>query len=292
MPAVLIDKGRQATKSSTMETINSWKDLTFNSLNEMGLSIMKALPSILGAILILIIGWLITKVVVYILKKVLKFVKVDKLTDVVNEKNIFGKTDLKFNITNVIVGFVKWIMFLVFLIVAADIMNWNIVSVEIGNLLRYLPKLFSAIALFMVGLYIANFVKTAIKGVFESFDLSGSKIISNLVFYVIAIIITITALNQASIDTEIITNNLTIILGAFLGAIALAFGLGSREIIGDLLRTFYTRKNFEIGDKVKIKGVEGKVAAIDNICMTIATNDGKVILPIKDVVENKVEIVN
>ena len=275
-----------------METITSWKDLTLNSFNEIGNSIMKALPNILGALIILIVGWLITKLVVFVLKRVLGFIKVDKLTNTINEKNIFGKTDLKFNISKVVVGFVKWIMYLVFLIVAADIMNWTIVSEEIGNLLRYLPKLFSAIALFMVGMYIANFVKSAIKGLFDSFDLNGSKIISTLVFYIIAIIITITALNQAGIDTKIITNNLTIILGAFLAAIALAFGLGSREIIGDLLRTFYTRKNFEIGDKVKIKGLEGTVASIDNICMTIVTPTGKVVLPIKEVVENQVEIKN
>ena len=169
-------------------------------------------------------------------------------------------------------------------------MSWTIVSEEIGNLLRYLPKLFSAIALFMVGLYIANFVKKAIQGLFESFDLSGSKIISRLVFYIIAIIITITALNQAGIDTQIITNNLTIILGAFLAAIALAFGLGSREIVGDLLRSFYTRKNFAIGDKVTIDGIEGHIESIDNISLTLKNSNGKVVIPIKDVVETKVEI--
>ena len=41
-------------------------------------------------------------------------------------------------------------------------MSWEIVSKEIGNLLRYLPRLFSALALFMVGIYIAKFVKNAI----------------------------------------------------------------------------------------------------------------------------------
>ncbi len=273
-----------------METITNWKDLTFNSLNEMGINVMQAIPNILGALLILILGWIITKIVVFVLKRVLKFARVDRLTEIINEKELFGKADLKFNISSVIVGFVKWIMFLVFLIVAADIMNWEIVSVEIGNLLRYLPKLFSAIALFMVGIYIANFVKRAIRGLFESFDLTGAKAVSALVFYVIAIIITITALNQAGIDTEIITNNLTIILGAFLAAMAIAFGFGSKEVVGDLLRAFYTRKNFEVGQKINFKEVSGTVESIDNITMSIKTTRGKIILPIRDVVENKIEI--
>lgn len=273
-----------------METITNWKDLTFNSLNEMGINIMKAVPNVFGALLILLIGWFVTKIVVFVLKKILRFAKVDRVTEIINEKDLFGKADIKFNISNVIIGFVKWIMFLIFLIVAADIMNWEIVSIEIGNLLRYLPKLFSAIALFMIGLYIANFVKKAIKGVFESFDLNGGKIISNLVFYVIAIIITITSLNQAGIDTQIITNNLTIILGAFLAAVALAFGLGTKDIIGDLLRTFYTRKNFEIGQKIHFKNISGIVESIDNLTMSIKTVKGRILVPIREVTETQIEI--
>lgn len=273
-----------------METVNEWTNLTIESLTAMGEKIMTALPNILGAIVILILGWIVTKIVLFLLKKILKFARVDKLTEKLNELKILGDSKIKFSVTKVITVFVKWIMFLVFLIIAADIMNWEVVSKEIGNLLRYLPRLFSAIALFMIGIYIAKFVKKAIKGFYESFDLSGSKIISTLVFYIIAVIVTITAMNQAGIDTTVVTNNVTIILGAFLLAIAIGFGLGSREVIRDLLRTFYTRKNYELGDQVKINQLEGIVEAIDNISMTLKTEKGKVIIPIKDVVENQVEI--
>lgn len=273
-----------------METVNEWTNLTLTSLTAMGEKIMTALPNVIGAIVILIIGWLVSKIIVFLLKKILKFVRVDKLTEKLNDLKFFGDSKIKFSVTKVIVVFVKWLLFLVFLIIAADIMNWDVVSNEIGHLLRYLPKLFSAIAIFMVGIYIAKFVKKAIQGFYESFDLSGSKIISGIVFYIIAIIVTITALNQAGIDTTVVTNNVTIILGAFLLAISIGFGLGSRDVVADLLRTFYTRKNYEVGDHVKINDVEGSVEAIDNICMTIKTDNGKIIIPIKEVVESQVEI--
>ena len=281
MPQKAFSKNVENLKINNMETINYWKEITYNSLNKMGISIMEAVPKVLGALFILLLGWLITKLVVYLLKKILKAVKIDKITDVINEKDLFGKTDLKFNVTKVIVGFVKWGLFLVFLIIAADIMNWDAVSQEIGNLLKYLPRLFSALALFMIGLYIANFIRKAIKGVFESFDLNGSKIISSLIFYIICIIITVTALNQAGIDTDIITNNLTIILGAFLLTLAIGFGFGSKEIIGDLLRAFYTRKNFEIGQKIRFKGIEGVIESVNNVTMTLKVENGKLVLPVK-----------
>lgn len=273
-----------------METISEWKDLTLESLRTMGENIGATLPNIVGAMIILLVGWLITKVVLVILKKLFKVIKVDRLTEKINETDLFGKHDIEFKVSKVILSFVKWLMFLVFLIVAADIMNWNIISSEIGNLLRYLPKLFSAIALFMIGLYIANFIKKAVKGVFESFELSGSKIISNIVFYLILVFITVTALNQAGIDTTIITNNVTIILGSLLLALSIGFGLGSKEIITDLLRAFYTRKNHALGDVIKVNDIEGTIESIDNISITIKTNSGKIIVPIKEVVESRVEV--
>ncbi len=274
-----------------MDKVSQMSNKTLESLSGWTEKLVPTLQNLLGAIVVLIVGWLITKFVIYLLRKILKFAKVDKLTQKLNELKVFGDSKIKFSITKVITIFVKWVMMLVFLIIASDIMNWEIVSKEIGNLLRYLPRLFSAIALFMVGIYIAKFVKKAIQGFYDSFDLAGSKIISTLVFYIIAIIITITALNQAGINTRVITNNVTVILGAFLLAIAIGFGLGSREIIADLLRTFYTRKNFEAGDTIKVDDLEGTVESIDNICLTLSTTKGKVVIPIKDIVESRVEII-
>ncbi|TLP80132.1 mechanosensitive ion channel family protein [Maribacter sp. ACAM166] len=271
-----------------METITTWKELTANTINEMGRTIMEAVPNIFGAVLILLIGWLITKIIILVLKRVLKFVKADKWTNALNEKVLSGKTSLKFDISKVILIFVKWILFLVFLIAAADIMKWEIVSQEVGNLMHYLPKLFSAIAVFMVGLYIANFVKKAIKGVFDSFDLRGAKLVSTLVFYIIAFIITVTALNQAGIETVIIRNNTTLILGGFVAAVAISFGLGSKDIVKDIIRTSYARKKFKIGQKVTYKNVSGTIEALESLTMDIRTEQGLLVVPIHKIMEEEI----
>lgn len=273
-----------------MDTVNAWTDLTFQSLRAMGEKVMTVIPNILGAIIILIIGWIITKIVVIIVKKALKLFKLDSLTNKLSELKIFGESNIKFNVTNAIVLFVKWILFLVFLIIASDIMNWTIVSHEIGNLLSYLPKLFSAIALFMIGIYIAQFIRKAILGLYDSFALAGGKVISGLVFYLIAVLITITALNQAGINTTVITNNISIILGALLLAVAIGFGLGSKEIIRDLLRTFYVKKTYEIGDKIKINGMEGSIDAIDNTYLTLDTEKSKIFIPVKGLDKSIIEV--
>ncbi|WP_420321830.1 mechanosensitive ion channel family protein [Flagellimonas sp.] len=273
-----------------METINEWKNLTFDSLTTMGRDIAMALPKIIGALIVLLIGWIVTKIILFILGKILKLAKADALSEKINEMDLFGRGDFKIDIIKVILGFAKWFLLLVFLIVAADILSWEIISTEIGNLLRYLPRLFSALALMMIGLYIGNFVKNTVKKLFDSLEFGGSNLVSNLLFYVIVIFISITALNQAGIDTSIITNNITMILGAFLLAFAIGLGLGSRDVITDLLRSFYTRRTYAVGDKVVIAGHTGTIEAIENNALILITKEGKFVIPIKDVVSEKVEI--
>ena len=247
-----------------METINEWKNVTLESLSGMGKEMALAFPKILGAIVILFLGWIVIKIVLFLLKKILKLAKVDMLNDKINGMDVAGKGDFNVDVIKVILGFVRWFLILVFLIVAADILDWKIISKEIGNLLHYLPRFFSALVLLMLGFYIGNFVKKTIKRLFDSLEFGGSNIVSNLFFYVIVIFMSITALNQAGVDTTIITNNITMILGSFLLAFALGVGLGSREIVADILRAFYTRKTYVVGDKIVIGGDEGTIKAIDN----------------------------
>lgn len=273
-----------------METMDKWKDLTFDSLSNIFKDIASALPGIFGAFIVIIFGWIIIKVVTFILRRIFKAIKLDKASEKINEAKLFGDADIKIDLPKIIVTFIKVLLWLVFIIVASDIMGLTIISTEIANLLRYLPILLSAMIIFMIGLFLAKTIKETIVKVFDSIGLGGGKLLGNVLFYLIIIFVSITALNQAGIDTQIITNNFTIVLGAFLLAIALALGLGSREIVGDLLRTFYSRKIYEVGDKVKIGDLQGTVIGIDNISMILKTKTGKVVIPIKKVVEKTVTV--
>lgn len=260
------------------------------SFEAIWIQIASSAPEILFVIVAIIIALLLIKFVVGLLRKALKAVKANKLDDKLNNIELFGDKKIKINVINVLTKTLKWLLYLVLVLVVADILKLNMVSEGIKSFLAYLPKLFAALTIFILGLFFANFVKKNLQSFFESMDLSGSKIISQIVFMILLIFISITALNQAEVDTEIITKNLTLILTAFLFAFALAFGLGAQKVIGDLLRTFYTRKTYEVGEKIKFNDTQGEIISINGITLTIKTNKGKLVVPIKDIVESQVEI--
>ncbi len=273
-----------------MEKVTEFKDVMMQSLTSMWFEITNVFPNIIGALVVFIIGWLITKVVVKIIKKVLKLAKVNKLDAKLNDIEIVEGKKLNFDTVKVVSNFVKWLMYIVLLITASDIMGLEIISTQISSLLSYLPKLFAALIVFILGLLFANFVKNGLKSLFESMDLSGGKMISQVVFFLLLTFISVTALNQAGIDTEIITNNINMIIAAFLIAFAIAFGLGAREVVGKLLKTFYARKTFEVGQSIIFNNESYTVESIENISVILKNSKGKLIVPINDLVENQVQM--
>lgn len=273
-----------------MEKITSFKDTALQSLSEMWPELASVGLKFLGALLLLIIGWLVTKLVVKGVRKVLKLAKANMLDDKLNDIEIIEGKKLNFDTIKIVSKFVKWVMYIIIIIMISDVLGLEIISEQISELLSYLPQLFAALTIFILGLLFANFVKKGLKSFFESMDLSGGKIISQVVFFLIFIFISITALNQAGIDTTIITSNITMILAAFLLAFAIAFGIGAKDVVGKLLQTFYARKMFEVGQKIVFNGKPYAVEEVRSVSLVLKGEDGKLIVPVEDIMENQITL--
>lgn len=270
--------------------MEKYKQVLEDSLGDIFTSAIQMLPKIILGILGLIIAWILVKIILFVLKRILRAAKVDQLSKKVTDAKLFGDNEVKVDLIKVFLGITRILLILLFAVVLSEVLGLTAISQGIISIFGYLPTLFSAILILGGGLYLASLVKKATLALFESMGIGGSKFISGTLFYLIAFFVSITALNQAGINTEIITSNFTLILGAFLFAAALGFGLGSREVFSDILKMFYARKTYMVGDTISFDGIEGKIEAIDNISITIATQDGKLVVPIKDVVSQRVTL--
>lgn len=263
-------------------------DLNTSFSENMWSSFLDFVPKAFVAIVFFIVAIVVLKVVSFLLSKLLKVTNIDSLTTKLNEAELFGKSDFTVQPSKIVLKFVKFLLIMIFVIIGAEKLGLHVITEGIGAFIAYLPVLITALFIFVVGVYLGSVVKGAIQKIFKNLEISGTNLVSNIAFYAIVVIVTITALNQAGIDTSLITSNLTMIVGAMLAAFAIAFGLGSRDVILRLLFGFYTRKNIGIGQAVEIGDIKGVVTAIDNITLTVKTDDGIIMLPIKDVVDVKV----
>tara|TARA_R110002072_G_scaffold172324_7_gene326382 strand:+ start:6623 stop:7432 length:810 start_codon:yes stop_codon:yes gene_type:complete len=262
----------------------------FKILEDLKNSFIEALPTILGLLAFVIISWILLKLFLFLLKRFLKFSQLHLLNEKINGNEFLHTLNFKINLPVVIHKVVKWILVLIIVLIGSELFGLDRISDAVLSFLGYLPTLISAIVILTAGLYLASYLKETVKNLLKSFDLNGSNSISNIVFFVILVITVIISLNQLGVNTEIITSNLSIILGSILLAFTIAMGLGSKDVILRLILGFYTRKNLEIGKKIKIDTTVGSIISIDNICLVLQTDTSRIVYPIKTIVNKKIEI--
>ncbi|MHC5352683.1 mechanosensitive ion channel family protein [Myroides sp. LJL115] len=267
----------------------------FEYPNELMSSIMSSL--IKGAIgLLLALGylaicWAVLKITSFIIRKIFGLIRLERLDDILKENELLGKLNFNISISNILIGFFRIFLIFLMIVIGAEMFGLSVVSKEIGDLMLYIPKIFVALLIFGAGVYFASWIKKTVVGLLKAIDFSGARIIGNVLFYFVFVFVAITTLNQLGINTDIITNNISIIVGAILLTVALSLGLGAKDIVSQLLYSFYTRKNLELGQLVKINELQGYVIAIDNIYVCLLVDGKKHFLPIEQVAKSHIQII-
>ncbi len=269
------------------DTVMNWSSYISESFHSFWLKVVDAFPSILGAIVILIIGWLAAKLVRYLIQKSLtKIAKSKTIANYINDDNqtVFSRT------IQIIAQFVYWVIILLFLVIASESLGWNVVSQEIGVLFRYIPLLFSGVIILIIGWYIARLIKNILAGSMNSFGMSGGNQISTIAFYVIMVFVGVTALNQIGVNTAILNQNITLIIACVLLSFGIAFGIASKNLVENFLSGSYAKKHLKVGLWIKVNDIEGVIEAIDNTTVKIKGKESTYILPIKNIVNTEYQI--
>jgi small-conductance mechanosensitive channel len=188
--------------------------------------------------------------------------------------------------------FIYWIFVLLIIASAAETLNWTAVSYQIQRFLDYLPNLITAILVFIVGAYLASLVRDFIRSSMGSLGISTGRILGNAIYYVLFIMVILTAMEQAKIDTRILSTNLLIIIGAIMLAAAISYGYASRDVLSNILAGFFNKRTFQKGMVIEIDGVRGTVVEISNVAITLQiSDDERVVVPSHQLMSTKVKII-
>jgi small-conductance mechanosensitive channel len=233
---------------------------------------------------------LLAKAVSKIVTHIFELIGADKLADKLNEIELLSSYNLTIKPSRIIAKITYYLILLIFLIAATELLGMPAVSQLISDLINYVPNLISAIIVLIFGLFIADTIKGIVLTTCKSFNLPSSGLIANFAFYFIFITAVISALSQAKVDTDFIKNNLTMIMGGGVAAFALGYGLASRDLMANFLSSFYSRAKFNVGDYIQIGDTEGVIIEIDNSSLTLETQDSQVVIPLSMLVKEKVSI--
>jgi len=126
----------------------------------------------------------------------------------------------------------------------------------------------------------------------KSFNVPSAKLIGNVVFGFFLVITFISSLAQIGINTELLQASFEIVFGGIVVAFAIGYGIASRDVLANLIASFYSRNRYKIGQRVRVEGVTGQIIEIDNLSVVIKTEDSQVVLPLKYFQSHRVELLS
>jgi len=253
-------------------------------------ALIQSVPKMMGAVLIFIVGWIIAKIVTNIVKKLLVKSGIDKIGDQVNDIDIFQKANFEFKLSTVISKVLYYTLLLIFTVVAVDVLGMESLSNLVGDLINYVPKLVTAMALLLIGALLADAISGIAKSTFASLGIPSAGIIGSLIFWLVFLTIAVSALGQAQIDTDFIRSNLTVLLAGIVFAFAIGYGLASRSTVENFFASFYGKNKIELGSIIEIEGTKGEVVNINNSSFTVQNSNSKVIFPLSKLTTEKIVI--
>lgn len=250
------------------------------------------LPKLVGALILLLLGYALAKLVSYATVRILGLMGLDRLLSRTAIPTILERSGTKKSVPEIIgmAGF--WVIFLLFLISATETLGLSTLSLALTGVAYYFPKIAIALLIIILGLLAANFVRELINLACTSAGIPQGAILAQ-VFYVAAILlIVVTAVNQLGIDTTLLNSTLIILVAGIISGAALSFGLGAKTAVANLIAAHYLEPVFRIGQHVRAGDVHGEIVGITPIAIIIETGEGRVILPASHFIEQASVISN
>jgi len=212
-----------------MLAVIEWENLIVEPVRAMLTKIMAYLPVLLGALVILIVGWIVAKIIRSIVNGVLKVVRFDALADKAGISEVLRKGDLKTSARQIVSGLVYWLIIIMVLVMTANALGLPKASDILSNLFAYVPKVIAALLVLVVAMFLANFVSGIVKIAAGNAKLPKPQLMAGISRWAIIIFAVTIALAQLGIAPLLVTATFNIILGGVCLALALAFGLGGKD---------------------------------------------------------------
>jgi len=215
--------------------IQDWTALVVNSLQEIWWGVIKALGSILGALIVFLVGLVIAAGLASLVEKLISLLKLDKVLVSVGLKEYFDRAGLNINTGKFFGKIVYWFIVVVFLLAASDILGFYALSGFLRDILLYIPSIVVAVLIMLVSVVIANFLKHLVRMSVKSAKLHSAYFLGSLTWWAVVVFGSLAALSQLGVAVAIINALVTgfVALVALAGGIAV--GVGGKDYAANLV---------------------------------------------------------
>lgn len=218
--------------------MSSWQIVLLEPARTVLAQISGFLVSALLVIIILLIGWLLSKAVKTIVTKALKLAKINEIASRIELDKVLSKGGITYSIADLVGVICYWLGILITFMVAVNAINLTIVADLLNTVVLYIPNVIAALFVLVLGMFISTLLKNIVQTAASNAGLNQGKLLAQIVETIVIVFAFFVALEQLKIGIQLTQLTLAIILGAIGLALALAFGLGCKDIAGRFVADF------------------------------------------------------
>jgi hypothetical protein len=265
-----------------------------NSLNEFFAQVVAAIPRIIAAGIILLIGYIIGRAVGWVISKVLEKMN---LEDTINKTGVGQAVSRSgWSMSRIISTAAKWFIYIFFITAAVNTLQFTQLSEALQSIWLWIPNLIAFILIIIIGSIIADFVGNWAQKELPARGVPGGKAIGLGAKGILYAIVFVTAVTQLQIGAGILNMVIAALVWCIAGAIALGLGVGLAYSLKDLLPSLLygitnVQSTLKPGQKVNFEGRVGTIKQAGAFHIILEDDKGKtVIVPTKRIAEKEIQI--
>jgi small-conductance mechanosensitive channel len=246
------------------------------------------LPRLVGALLLLIVGLLVAILAGRLVRGVLVRAGLDRFADRSGTSELLAQAGLGSSLAALIGTAARLTVVVVASFAALTLLGLEFLSVSLNAGILFIPRLFTALALLLIGVVLAAFLRAWLDRTSAQLDFPVA--IGPVVQVLVIILFGLCAAAQAGVTVAPLTAIAIVLLGAIAITLALAFGLGAREIARSLTSARYARADFAVGQTIRVADMRGEIVRIDGAATTLRSGDETIRIPNSLLVERIVVV--
>ena len=255
-----------------MDKLQNWEAPLVNSVTGLLNDFIAYLPQIIGAILLLILGWLVARLVRGLATRLVK--GFDRFTGLVRKSGTTASPKIGESSASVIGNIVYWITVLIFVTSAASLLGMNMFVGWLNKLVDHLPNILSGALIICAGVIFGNLAYQVISSTRLNMSVPQRMILARSAQFFTLVMLILIGVDQIGVDITAVITIMSVVVGAVLGGLAIAFGIGARRLVSNLLGVRYLNRNYQVGERIKIDEFEGTILEIASVAVVLDADQG------------------
>ena len=242
--------------------VEAWRQVLVRSLSELGATLAGFLPNLLGTLVILLVGWGVSRLVAALTDRLLQRMGLDRASSRLGVSDTLRQAGMESPPSRIAARLVFWVLMLTFLLSAVETLGLSAVTATLDRLIAYLPNVLAAGLIFVLGLLLARLVGNLVSSGAAAAALADAPRVGALTQSVVAVVAGVVALQQLGIETDVVITVLTSVVAAIGLTVGVAFALGARPVITHILAGHFLRQSLPAGGSVEVEGRRGVVERV------------------------------